>query len=647
MIDLLIPFLQTLACVGYGAAILKALGLLSCLSYRDVLAWSFALGFGTLGWIIFFIGVLGSINDIGLGTVIFVGCCGMFFLPKNQLREDSSGALGSPLGNVGYMLLAVLGAVLFFDLVEGLSPPADADSMAYHFDLPKQFYLAGKIEFVPRAADGAIPLLTHMTYLTAYGLGGERALTLWTMISNWGAAALLYALLRRHIDQKWSLAFVIAYLTTPAILSSGGTGHIEPRTAMFVLVAAMAISAALFESNWRYVVIGGLSAGFFVGSKFSGLVFATAALATLSGFLVFNRDKRWFSKCLVFGLIVLGAGGQWYVWNWLHTGDPLFPLLFKVLEIKDYAFWDLAHHQSLAEYVKTEEQAVPKNLYWFFAYPFVATFGGPRVFEAGRIGMGPLILLLLPFAISGFWRFKDRVLKSQLFPIAMFALISYTLWFFFGPSQRVRHLLPIYPLVLALVTIAAVRWSDAAARQYLLAAFLGAVIVVQLGGQVIFSVNPLRYAFTDESRDAYLTRNLGSYPAVKWVNENLKSTDRPYLTERNLNYHITVPIYYAHFTQEALTDIRLSANDPVKLLRQLLKLKITHLLINLGSDNLEAVKKQWVSLVEAGCIELFKTIEVQGIGSRALQDLSTGRGKKTIYRMTPEKCSGKFSATKS
>jgi len=78
-----------------------------------------------------------------------------------------------------------------------------------------------------------------------------------------------------------------------------------------------------------------------------------------------------------------------------------------------------------------------------------------------------------------------------------------------------------------------------------------------------------------------------------------------------------------------------------------LKLKITHLLINLGSDNLEAVKKQWVSLVEAGCIELFKTIEVQGIGSRALQDLSTGRGKKTIYRMTPEKCSGKFSATKS
>jgi len=647
MIDLLIPFLQALACVGYGAAILKAIGLLNRLRYRDALTWSFALGFGILGWIIFFIGILGSISDIAFGAVILVGWFGMFFLSKNQLRDGRHDEPHSPPGNVGYMLLAVLAAVLFFDLVEGLSPPADADSMAYHFDLPKQFYQAGQIEFVPRAADGAIPLLTHMTYLTAYGLGGERALTLWTMISNWGAAASLYALLRRHIDQKWSLAFVIAYLATPAIVSSGGAGHIEPRSAIFVLVTAMAISAALFESNWRYVVIGGLSAGFFVGSKFSGLVFATAALATLSGFLVLNRDKRWFSKCFVFGLIVLGAGGQWYVWNWLHTGDPLFPLLFRVLEIKDYAFWDMAHHQSLAEYIKTDEQAVPKNLYWFIAYPFVATFGGPRVFEAGRIGMGPLILLLLPFAVSGFWRFKDRVFKSPLFPIAIFALISYALWFFFGPSQRVRHLLPIYPLVLAFVAIAAVRWGDAAARQYLLAAFLGTVIVVQLGGQVVFSINPLRYVFSNESRDAFLARNLSSYPAVKWINENLKPTDRLYLTERNLNYQINVPIHYGHFTQEALTDIRLSANDPAKLLRQLLKIKINHILIGAGSGGSGSGERQFISLAEAGCIELLKTIEVRTMGSRALQDLNTGRSKLAIYRMTPEKCGGKLSAAKS
>ena len=65
---------------------------------------------------------------------------------------------------------------------------------------------AGRLEFVPRAIDGAVPLLIQMTYVPALGLGGEHALTLWTQVSGWGLGLLIYKACRRHLDAPWSLA---------------------------------------------------------------------------------------------------------------------------------------------------------------------------------------------------------------------------------------------------------------------------------------------------------------------------------------------------------------------------------------------------------------------------------------------------------
>ena len=73
------------------------------------------------------------------------------------------------------MLAGVLALVLIFDLFEALAPPADADTMAYHFAIPKNFLRAGGIYFIPRVTDGAIPLLLHMTFIPPMALGGELA----------------------------------------------------------------------------------------------------------------------------------------------------------------------------------------------------------------------------------------------------------------------------------------------------------------------------------------------------------------------------------------------------------------------------------------------------------------------------------------
>ena len=42
----------------------------------------------------------------------------------------------------------------------------------HNSDLAKSFMIAGEIVFVPRAMEGAIPLLGKLTYVPVLGLGG-------------------------------------------------------------------------------------------------------------------------------------------------------------------------------------------------------------------------------------------------------------------------------------------------------------------------------------------------------------------------------------------------------------------------------------------------------------------------------------------
>ncbi|MFQ5695500.1 MAG: hypothetical protein ACE5HB_05890, partial [Terriglobia bacterium] len=204
------------ASLGAGAVVLAAVGVLGDLRRGEAVAWSFAAGFGVIGWLVFFPAALGHIAWAEMLALSLVAAAGMILL-----RRAAPAARPSQSPDwIGRTLLCAIAVALVFDVLEGVSPPADADSLTYHFALPKQFLAAGRLEFVPRA-EGLVPLLPQMTYLLALGLGGEQALTLWTMVSSWMVSALLFVLCRRYLSLNWSLAAALIYLTTPAVLYGG------------------------------------------------------------------------------------------------------------------------------------------------------------------------------------------------------------------------------------------------------------------------------------------------------------------------------------------------------------------------------------------------------------------------------------------
>jgi len=601
--------LLTAGTLGGGALLLRALGCLGRLPVGERPAWAFAAGFGLLGWAMFFLALAGALSPWAVGGLCALGLAGLPLLGGAWRVE-------ARIDRWGWALLTLLAMLAGLDLIEAMAPPADADSLAYHFAIPKEVLAAGHLIFFPRAVDGAIPLLCQMTYLAALDLGGERGMTLWCAVSGWGAAALLFALARRRMDFNAALALTLVWQTVPLVVAAAGSGQIEVRLAMFATTAAFAAAEASGKGGWRFAALAGLFGGFLAASKYPGL-FIVAAV----GLALAARPGR-VGNSLAFGLAVAVAGCQWYGWNWWNTGDPVFPMLFGKIAYRDGVPWNAAQQTFMASAFFGSEKLVPQNLWWLLAYPFKATLEAQPVFESGRTGLGPAPLLLLPFAVAGLALRRGRM-ASLAVPAAIVAL-TYAAWFLFGPSQRVRHLAPLLPtllLVMGASALPATKRLPVLSRP--LAAATAMVLLLQTAGAGIYSLNYLRHLLGSEGRDAFLERNVSGYDLAHWLNGHLVSDDRVAVQQRQLNYYLDVPYFYVHGYDQAEIEIRPESLDPMVFWQQLRRANITHLAANLEAPGNGGFDRLATQLTDSGCGHVIAHVEARQIGSRTLPEYGT------------------------
>ncbi len=629
---LLVVIAQVAACFGLGALAVRVLGLERDMTPGEHWTVSFAIGFGLLGWLVFPLGLGGLLSAGPLWTLLLAGALGVILLFRAGLPvvDETPDAIGKGL-------LVLIAVAFFFDLAEALAPPVDADTLAYHFNRPKQFIAAGEIFFIPQAWTGAVPLLTQMTYVPALALGGEGALTLWTMFSGWAAAGFLFVLCRRFLGLNWSLAVTLVFLTTPAVIYGGGSGQVEPKLALFVLAGAWAVARALETGRISYAVLAGFAAGFYAGSKYLGLLFI-AAVALVVLFQGGNLRRNLVSG-LALGIAAFAAGGQWYVWNAVHTGDPVFPMFFQWLGRDDLSFWTAEYDVWFKEFFRKVERDIPRSVWWFIGYPFKATFDSLPLFEAKRTGFGPFGMLILPLSACGAWVFRKRIRHSPLFAYAVISGLFYALWFFTGSSQRIRHLLPVLPLFLMVMTVAAVRFADLKKLHPPLLAALGLTLIVQLAGHGVFSLAYLKHLAGDRDRQAFLERNVLNYSVVPWINANLGPKDRLFLGERQILYYLDVPYFYGSPSVQASVELRPDRVRPQTLYKQLKSVGITHVLYRFGTEPRGGLEQSpWLALREMGCLAPRKKIQLRSFKSRTLPGLNDATVDIEIFKLNDREC---------
>ena len=616
--------LMVAAAMGWGGLVLAGLGARPHLPAAERPVWALVLGMGVIGWLLFFPGLVGLLTPLSAGIVCAIGLPGLWLL-----RPGLSGSLSRPCG-VEWALLAALAVVMGLNLLQALSPPADADSMAYHFANIRDILRTGHLPFVARAVDGAIPQLLHLTYLPALGLGSERGLTLWCMASGWAVALLTFVLARRVLARPWALAVALVLMTTPAMVYGAGTGQMEARLAALVLGALFAAAAARRdEAALPMALLSGLLAGFAAGAKVTGLL-----PLGVCGLVVISR-RGGLKPALAYGLAGLAAGAQWYGWNWWNSGDPVFPILWPLLHY-DNGLWNQAQQSFFTSIMAESEILLPRTPFWWAAYPFYASVIDHPTFESGRTGLGPLPLLLPPFALAGCWLKRRQLSASALLPVVLGLVGIYSLWFLLGPSQRLRHLLPLLAPALIVMTAAAQRSSLVlpGLRTPLMAAF-AVTLAVQISGTGVFSVKFLRGLGQD--RDTFLSHNVAGYDAVRWINANLPANARIGTLERQILYLMDPPSFLLHPVYQAQVDLRPEAMDERRFAQQLAAVGVTHVLYAQALPQYEVPPVQVMSesLIRQGCASLVRYFPLIRLGSRSLPGLSEAKGEMALIALNP------------
>lgn len=632
--SLAVVLLQILACLGAGALLLRALGLMDVLPVRERPLWAFTLGFGLLGWLVFPLALAGLVGTgpllllegaMALGSVLFWPDLRRIARPKP-----------SQWGWAEWGLAGVALAAVVFDSAEALAPPLDADTLAYHFARPLEIVRTGRIEFVPRAGDGAGAYLAHMPYVASLALGGEQALTLWCMTSGWAGPLFLYVVARRWLAPHWSAALALILATTPAWIYGAGSGQVEARLALYAFGGLLAAAEARRTGVLPFALLAGLMAGFYGGSKYLGLFFVVAA-----GLVVVWQRRPW-RLALAFAAAALLAGFQWYAWNYVESGDPVFPGLFRLLGVRDPDFWNADIDAFLHATTLAGERPGSPAIFWLFLYPFAAGAGlGNTIWEAGRTGLGPFALLVLPFVFGGLWMFRDRLRTSPLFGIALGILFFYVLWFLIGPSQRIRHLLPLWPAFLLCVAVTAERWSAAVGQIRFLASAVIIALALQIAGQTLFTLPYLRYATSGEDRAAFLVRRVIAYSVVPWLNAHLAAGDRVLTMERQLNYYLEKPAFYLLAGTRARPDLRDQSRDVRRQWTDLRHLGITHVLLIPGLGEPSPGSSLWRlgrELVAAGCAEVAVTIPARLFLSRTLPSFGAHEVPADVLKLRPARC---------
>jgi hypothetical protein len=264
----------------------------------------------------------------------------------------------------------------------------------------------------------------------------------------------------------------------------------------------------------------------------------------------------------------------WLGKNLRYTGNPIFPLGGKIFNKNPEQPQTLLSSFEIRKLIYGEDLKDQIFLPWNLA---VKTKTKSRQELDGVIN--PIFLVFLP--IFFFLPAKPAEIKW----IAFFCLF-YFLFFWASGEIRLRYLMPIYPF-LSFLTIYSVnnwhsKWKKSGGWF-----IIGLSLVLNLYWVLSYTVtvNPINFLLGKESRTAFLTRHLPSYPVFEYINRHLPPTSRiMFLYGGNFGndgYYLNRDyVFGAWDLASPIKDIIQNSSRPEEVYQKLVRMNISHLLIN-------------------------------------------------------------------
>ncbi len=329
-----------------GALVIRWLGL-----RHERPSWAILLGCGVGSgllalWVLCF-GVLGFIGR-GSRVVAFLAlsllATGWLVRRISQIRTASRSPIGAGVtsaasGETRMYWFLWLGAAPFLvlSLCAATCPPGylwpsegnGYDVLEYHFGAPKEWFVAGRVEYLPHNIYSNFPLNAEMLYLLSFVVAGSPIAGVYVaQFVNLMLGVLAVAgawLAGREFGRLPGVVAGVVVATCPFLTWLSGMAYVENgMLAMAMLSLACVVRAVRRPGDlpMRWALGSGLLAGFACGFKYTAI--PTVALPMLVAWMIAGRSR--VRLALVFLLGTAAAFSPWLIRNTVNTGNPVFPL---------------------------------------------------------------------------------------------------------------------------------------------------------------------------------------------------------------------------------------------------------------------------------------------------------------------------------
>ena len=429
------------------------------------------------------------------------------------------------LGKAERFWAAAVAAILLLEGFAAMAPLTGSDALHYHFTA-QELVLREGFHANWFLSHGFFSGLSHQLILAGLTLDSEKLALGWIFLGGVAAALATVQLARQWIPDWWPWIAALAFLLTPVVFwQVTAAGAPDVWMALFAPLCVLAIVRAKQQASWHPTLVAGFLAGGVAGTKYTGLILATALFAA---FVWEVRNLR-FSALFCGGTIVAGAFP--YLRNWVWTGDPVFPFLIEKFAPQRLNAFAYASYQA--------DTGASAHWSWrLIEFPFFAAIdpAHPGFWQM----LGPLVLCFAPLT---FLAVKNTPLWRTV--IGVWLLGSVLIG---AASGMTRFLLPLAPIALAASVAGAALVANRgwplvnAAVRLSITAFL----LMGFGGLCLYARPSWSVAAGLTSREAYLVRRAPHYAKCEFLNRQLagKGSEGKVMVFFRHMYYLRVPFVY-------------------------------------------------------------------------------------------------------
>ncbi|MGD0060557.1 MAG: hypothetical protein ABSD58_14165 [Verrucomicrobiia bacterium] len=596
------------ASLGLGATVAGRL-----IARRDLLGMLFALGVG-LWFLAVLVLVVGAASIATVPYTFLTLACWLLPAPR-KFVGDFHVSTERTDGWAKLMLACILLAAAL-NLAGALAPPFEYDELEYHLGALADYQRAGRIVFLPHNFYSNMPQLTEMLYLLAKATTSDIAAKLLHWLFGLFTAAAVYGVGQRLWSRAVGLTAAALFYCTPFVQDLGQTARIDLGTALFATLAFGSLVMWTEEDEKRNLLwLSALGVGGAVATKWPAL--AVVLLPAAAG-SVFRRKYRLLGG---FCLVAVAMVAPWLAKNWLLTGDPVYPLLYR---------WFPNPHWSAGQALVFSERHAPTfglaTVGEIFTLPWKYSF-----VEAGAV---PLLLLTMPLLLLVPRAEPAAKRAGWLFVGSCAGWFCFTFrpWRFLFPAFGVASIAAAFAMEKlgrdAMVRIA-MRLSVGLVMASSLATLaLNDLVDVGDPSRMPPQMSFAQYAFGQFTRDEFVASvGKGVLEPIIWMNENLPAGAKVlYVGEARAYYAKQSVVYSTAFDQNPLTAMSRAARTPEELLAALRMQGITHVYVN--SSELNRLQHGYSYMTDANW-SLINDVLDQGQFAKAVHI----SGRRIVYEL--------------